>query len=57
MRKRFTKSIDARRRARKAGEKTAIKTGTKVIPDKRRKPEKHRSLYEIWEEQEHYGGI
>lgn len=42
MRRRFTKSVDARRRARKAARKTIIKTGTKVIPDKRRKPEKHK---------------
>lgn len=57
MRKRFTKSIDARRRARKASAKTVIKTATKVIQDKRKNPPKHRSLYDVWEETEHFGGI
>lgn len=45
MRRRFTKAVDARRRARKAARKTVIKTGTKVIPDKRCKPEKHKSMW------------
>jgi hypothetical protein len=33
-----SKSKDARRRARKLVKRTLIKTSTKVIPDKRKKP-------------------
>jgi hypothetical protein len=41
-----SKSKDARRRARKLATKTTIKTGTKVIPDKRKAPQKHRKTFE-----------
>jgi hypothetical protein len=36
---RLEKGIEARRRARKSGSAPA---GTRVIPDKRKKPEKHK---------------
>ena len=39
---RLNKSKDARRRARKLAKRTLVKTTTKVIPDKRRKPPKHK---------------
>jgi hypothetical protein len=35
---RLDKGVEARRRARKSG---LVPAGTKVIPDKRKKPEKH----------------
>jgi len=37
--KRLDKGVEARRRARKSGLAPA---GTRVIPDKRKKPEKHK---------------
>jgi hypothetical protein len=39
-RKRLDKGVEARRRARKSG---LVPAGTKVIPDKRKKPVKHKS--------------
>jgi hypothetical protein len=38
---RLDKSKDTRRRARKLTKRVSVKTTTKVIPDKRKKPEKH----------------
>jgi len=38
-RKRFNAATEARRRARKVG---PIPAGEKIIPDKRKKPEKHK---------------
>lgn len=35
--RRINKVKDARRRSRKAAERLTIKTGTKIVPDKRRK--------------------
>jgi hypothetical protein len=38
--KKLDKAIEARRRARKAG---IVLSNTRVIPDKRKKPEKHKN--------------
>lgn len=43
--RRLDKSKDARRRARKLAARTLIKTGTKVVPDKRKKPPRHKARY------------